>query len=263
MRAVTACLALLAASPAQGAPAAQAVPLAPGCSFPGWVEAPTLTVDERLLYLAAKIDPDLPACLRARKQKLTVVWEASVAGAWVKVEEEDASKAAKLDARLFPSAYCDKGQKPTAVRARVEAPGLAGAAFTSPPVDVTPICEPCERGAGSMGIIREEKELQLEGDLGEEWLACVRARRKGEGGKITLRVFLSDDMHQVMKQIRPTMVFPVEPKGGRIIRRLILATVCKDPARRELAVELAGSGMYRELNGNGRAVSRLLCRSGR
>lgn len=262
MRAVTACLALLTATPAAAAPAAQAVPLAPTCSFSDWVEAPTLTVDERLLYLAAKIDPDLPACLRARKQKLAVVWEASIGGAWVKVEEEDASKGAKLDSRLFPSTYCDKGQKPTAVRARVEAPGLAGAAFTSPAVDVTPICEPCDR-AGSLGVIREEKELQLEGDLGEEWLACVRARRKGEGGRITLRVFLSDDMHKVMKEIRPTMVFPVEPKGGRIIRRLPLSTVCKDPARRELAVELAGSGMYRDLNGNGRAVKRLTCRAGR
>jgi hypothetical protein len=254
-------LALVATSSVEAAPAAE---LAPACSFWGWVEAPALLLDERLLYLVAKIDPDLPACLRAGKQKLTVVWEASVAGAWVKVAEEDVGKAPKVDARLFPSAYCDKTPKPAAVRARVEAPaGLSGAAFTSPVIDVTSVCEPCSQGAGSMGVIREEKELQLEGDLGEEWLACVRARRKGEGGKITLRVFLGDDMHEIMKAIRPTMVFPVEPKGGRVLRRLPLATACKDPARRELAVELAGSGMYRELNGGGRAVTRLSCRQAR
>jgi hypothetical protein len=263
MRAVITCtaLALCGAAPAQAVAGAQGVALAPSCSFSGWVEAPVLLLDDRLLYFVAKIDPDLPACLRARKQKLGVVWEALSGGNWVKVEEDDASKGAKVDARLFPSTYCDKKPTPTAVRARVE--GLAGAAFTSPALDVTSVCEPCPRGAGSIGVIREEKELQLEGDLGDEWLACVRARRQGEGGKITLRLFLGEDQRQVMAAIKPTLVLPVEAKGGPLIRRLPLATVCKDPARRDLAVELAGTGAYRELNGNGRAVTRLVCRTGR
>ena len=251
-------LTLLGAAPAAAAPA-QTVELGASCPFAGWVEAPALLLDDRLLYLTARVDPELPACLRARKQKLAVVWEASVGGAWVKVEESDASKGAKVDARLFPSAYCDRKPVPTAVRARVE--GLAGAAFTSPALDVTEVCQPCPRyGAGSMGVIREEKELSLEGDIGEEWLACVQARRQGEGGKITLRVFVGSDQREVMATVKPTMVFPVEVKGGKVVRRLPLAAVCKDPARRELAVELAGSGRYRELSGNGRALTRLVCR---
>jgi len=261
MRAVIVGLAValgVAAPAGAGAPPAGEV----GCPFSGWVETPALLLDDRLIYLTAKVDPDLPACLRARKQKLAVVWEAAAGGAWVKIEEADASKGAKIDARLFPSAYCDKKPTPATVRARVEAtPALAGAAFTSAELDVTPVCQPCPRyGAGSMGVIREEKELSLEGDIGDEWLACVRASRKGEGGKITLRVFVGEDQGQVMAAVRPTLVFPVEAKGGRVVRRLPLATVCNDPSRRELAVELAGSGMYRELSGNGRALTRLVCR---
>jgi hypothetical protein len=266
MRTLTAvglAIAALVAAPAF-APAAPP-PLVPPdgvpCAWVPWLESPTLTVDDRLVFLSARMDADLAACARVRKLGFRVVWEEERGGAWVKVAD-DALHGPNVDGRLFPSAYCDHTPLSPRLRGRIEASGeLAPAAWVSPPVDVEPICAPCDRlGRGVIGVIREDaQKVSFEGELDGDWLACARKREPKGQGRVVARVFLGGEQKDVMRAIHPDLVLPVPAKGGAIALTVPLAQVCRDATRRELSVELAGSGVYRGLGSSGRAVTRLRC----
>jgi hypothetical protein len=261
MRAVTVLGVVLLSATSVATPPPLVPPDGVPCVWVPWLEAPSITLDDRLVYVTARMDADLAACARVRKLPFRVVWEEQRGESWVKVGD-DALHGPNVDGRLFPSSYCDHVPLAPKVRGRIEGGGeLAPAAWVSPPVDVTPICAPCERlGRGSIGVIREDAaKVSLEGGLDGAWLDCVRGADKKAAGRIVARVFLGGEQRDVMSAIHPDLVLPVPAKGGPIVLQVPLSQVCREPTRRMLSVELAGSGVYRSLGTSGRALTRLRC----
>jgi hypothetical protein len=168
----------------------------------------------------------------------------------VKLKETRMSSATESPS-VFVQDLCNKKPPVKVVRVRIEADGtLSQLRFVSDPIKLASVCDPCKPMlAGQVLAIREIKQrIELVGAINQPWVACARERPTIARSQATLRIFVRPSAREAMTAIRPTLVIPMDPNQERFELPLPAAHVCDRDGTTHVGVELAGTGVYHDLN---------------
>jgi hypothetical protein len=265
------------------------------CAWTDPGKKPRLYLDDRVVVFRDYYPQAWATCAIGRGSKdLEVQWMvgtepqvAIVATEKIHLYGGDDEPARKAEAKLYPSALCEKagsgdGGPPrrdrlvtgggpgkeyvaplTTVRARVVATGvLAPLAFTSPPIEVA-LCHACgDRSGGSLSVRSDEngKDLVLEGEVDRAWFECA-----SRGATLTLRGFGGQSRTEVTTAIRPDLTIPgLEKEFARrgdkyVLRKVLpLSRLCAHGAK-VWSFESWGRGELMHLDGGGRSIYDVRC----